>query len=65
MLPEPQLLNVQDGYPLHHGKLELLAGPERLETGWWDDDGIARDYYTAAQSAWHEPVGVSQPSAAW
>ena len=48
MLPEPQLLSTRDGYPLHHGKLELLTGPERLETGWWDDDGIARDYYTAA-----------------
>ena len=48
MLPEPQLLRTHDGYPLHYGKLRLLAGPERLETGWWDADGIARDYYTAA-----------------
>jgi protein ImuB len=24
-----------------------LAGPERLETGWWDADGISRDYYEA------------------
>ena len=47
MLPEPQLLGTQDGYPVHHGKLRLIAGPERLETGWWDDDGIARDYYMA------------------
>ena len=32
---------------LHHGSPDLLEGPERLETGWWDEDGIARDYYTA------------------
>ena len=28
--------------------LQLLAGPERLETGWWDADGLAlRDYFIA------------------
>ncbi len=47
MLPEPTLLPAEGGYPLHQGRLTLLEGPERLETGWWDDDGIARDYYTA------------------
>jgi protein ImuB len=47
MLPEPALLPAEQGYPLHQGRLTLLEGPERLETGWWDEDGIARDYYTA------------------
>jgi protein ImuB len=47
MLPEPALLPVEQGYPLHQGRLRILEGPERLETGWWDDDGITRDYYTA------------------
>jgi protein ImuB len=47
MLPEPTMLSTHDGHPLHQGKLTFLAGPERLETGWWDEDGIARDYYTA------------------
>ncbi|MDJ0813268.1 MAG: DNA polymerase Y family protein [Woeseiaceae bacterium] len=47
MLPEPARLNVDDGYPLHQGRLRILDGPERLETGWWDEDSIARDYYTA------------------
>lgn len=47
MLPEPTLLSMEQGYPLHQGRLQILEGPERLETGWWDDDGIARDYYTA------------------
>ncbi len=47
MLPEPAPLSAKQGRPLHFGRLTLLEGPERLETGWWDDDGIARDYYTA------------------
>jgi len=47
MLPEPALLAVDQGYPLHQGRLRILEGPERLETGWWDEEGIARDYYTA------------------
>ena len=47
MLPEPALLSAEQGYPLHQGRLTLLEGPERLETGWWDDDSITRDYYTA------------------
>jgi protein ImuB len=47
MLPEPALLPVDQGYPLHQGRLRILDGPERLETGWWDEDSISRDYYTA------------------
>ena len=47
MLPEPALLSAEQDMPLHQGRLTLLDGPERLETGWWDEDGIARDYYTA------------------
>jgi protein ImuB len=48
MLPEPALLPADSGCPVHQGcRLRLVEGPERLETGWWDEDGIARDYYTA------------------
>ena len=67
MLPEPALLHAEQGHPLHLGRLTLVDGPERLETGWWDDDGIARDYYTAVN-----PRGMRlwvfrnrNPSAAW
>ncbi len=31
--------------------LELLAGPERIETGWWDGNDVLRDYYIARDSA--------------
>ena len=47
LLPEPAPLPVEAGLPLHFGRVMLLDGPERLETGWWDEDGIARDYYMA------------------
>ncbi len=48
MLPEPALLSADGAYPVHQGcRLQLVAGPERLETGWWDEDGMVRDYYTA------------------
>ncbi len=26
---------------------QLLAGPERIESGWWDGGDIRRDYYLA------------------
>jgi protein ImuB len=31
--------------------LELLAGPERIECGWWDGDDAKRDYFVARQGA--------------
>jgi len=43
-LPRPVwLLNE----PLSLPKPELLQGPERIESGWWDGKGVARDYYIA------------------
>jgi len=47
MLKEPERLASEDSRPLYQGALTLLDGPERLESGWWDDDGIARDYFIA------------------
>ena len=29
----------------------LLAGPERIEAGWWDGQHVARDYFVARNSA--------------
>ena len=52
LLPDPRQLplTVDDsGHPLWQQlRLQLLAGPERLETGWWDGADICRDYYVAA-----------------
>jgi protein ImuB len=32
------------------GGLILQQGPERIESGWWDGKGVARDYYVARQA---------------
>ncbi|TWR42337.1 DNA polymerase Y family protein [Xanthomonas vasicola] len=37
LLPQP--------VPLHDPHLRIVSGPERLESGWWDDDEARRDYY--------------------
>ena len=47
MLGEPQRLDAREGLPHYRGPLELVSGPERIETGWWDGNGIARDYFVA------------------
>ena len=31
--------------------LRLLAGPERIEAGWWDGPAAARDYFIAGTPA--------------
>ncbi len=31
----------------HEGALEMRAGPERIEAGWWDGEEVRRDYYVA------------------
>ncbi len=47
LLTEPRALVTISGAPQHHGALSLLAGPERIETGWWDGRPVARDYFVA------------------
>jgi protein ImuB len=47
LLKEPRPLTVRDHRPFHGSPLALLAGPERIEAGWWDDALVARDYYIA------------------
>ena len=47
LLAEPKALVTMSGVPQHHGALSLLAGCERIETGWWDGFPVARDYFVA------------------
>lgn len=48
LLPEPQPLQERGPHPCLAGQpLRLLAGPERIESGWWDDALAARDYFVA------------------
>ena len=48
LLLRPQRLITRDGNPGYQGDLELLAGPERIEAGWWDGEEVSRDYFVAA-----------------
>ncbi|MBL8517297.1 MAG: DNA polymerase Y family protein [Betaproteobacteria bacterium] len=45
LLPVPRKLQVDRGTPLCHGKIDFLAGPERMEFGWWDGKPALRDYF--------------------
>ena len=57
LLEAPEALREVDGRPWRRGPLELLAGPERIESGWWESgekrDGkeapgdLRRDYFIA------------------
>ena len=47
LLDRPKPLAEINAVPHHDGRLELLVGPERIESGWWDDDEVARDYFVA------------------
>ena len=48
LLPEPQPLADRQAMPWFEGRpLQLLAGPERIETGWWDGGLATRDYFIA------------------
>ena len=51
LLHEPQPLSEQASRPWFDGApLQLLAGPERIESGWWDGALAARDYFIARAS---------------
>ena len=60
VLPLPLRLAMRGNRPIYQGELQLLAGPQRVEGGWWDrvvsgpgeeDVGttrhVARDYWVA------------------
>ncbi|WP_266170616.1 Y-family DNA polymerase [Dyella subtropica] len=53
-LPRPTWL-LGTPIPLR-GQVTVLAGPERMETGWWDGGDLRRDYYVVrtaqGQRAW-------------
>jgi protein ImuB len=48
LLSAPRPLDEVNAMPHHDGPLALLAGPERIESGWWDGADAARDYFIAA-----------------
>jgi protein ImuB len=53
--PRPLWL-LHHAIPLRTASTRILAGPERIESGWWDGDDMRRDYYVVqtgeGQRAW-------------
>lgn len=47
LIDPPKPLAERHYRPFHEGPLTLLAGPERIESGWWDGNDVARDYFIA------------------
>jgi protein ImuB len=47
LLPRPLRLQQQQGRPCYRGRLELLPEGERIESGWWQEGAVARDYFVA------------------
>ncbi len=49
LLRKPLRLAVKQDRPLYQGALTFLAGPDRIEAGWWDtsEDLTQRDYFIA------------------
>jgi protein ImuB len=50
LLAAPRRLEQVAEKPHYGGPLALVAGPERIETGWWDGAPCARDYFVARTS---------------
>ena len=55
LLPQPKLLQ-------RSHLIQVISGPERIESGWWDGGDVRRDYYLVAtrdgQRAWaFRPAG--------
>lgn len=47
LLPQPLALLTRQDRPFYQSPLTLLAGPDRIESGWWDDALALRDYFIA------------------
>ena len=43
ILAKPLRLATQNNRPMYQGVLQLLAGPHRVEGGWWDRTTLAGD----------------------
>ena len=78
VLPEPLRLATRGHRPLYQGVLQLLAGPHRVEGGWWDRTGdpsgpatrqVARDYWVAlsehAGVLWVFQTRLADDETAW
>jgi protein ImuB len=62
--PGPRPLWLLEPRKLEQGSFGLLAGPERIECGWWDGDDAKRDYFVAELAA-RDPAGLHPIALGW
>jgi len=67
LVDPPEALRETRGRPQRAGPLALLAGPERIESGWWDGCDARRDYFIAIdrQGRWLWIFRDPQPPGGW
>jgi protein ImuB len=71
LLRQPIALLTRQDKPFYQSPLTLLAGPERIEAGWWDDALATRDYFIACNDShlllwiYRERQGVDQTEPGW
>ena len=62
LLPAPIALDERNYAPFYGTSLTLIAGPERIEGGWWDQSWAERDYFVA-QDDEHALLWIFRPRA--
>jgi protein ImuB len=67
LVEPPEALLEKHGRPQRAGDLSLLAGPERIESGWWDGGDARRDYFVAVdgQGRWLWIFRDPRPPGGW
>jgi len=74
LLQPPRPLAIRNQQLHYRSPLTLLRGPRRIETRWWQEQGIRRDYYVAANTQGNllwvyqdlaHAGGAEQNSTAW
>jgi protein ImuB len=67
LVEPPEALGEKRGRPQRAGDLSLLAGPERIESGWWDGGDARRDYFVAVdrQGRWLWIFRDPRPPGGW
>jgi len=56
LLPSPQPLSLD---------VQVIKGPERIQTGWWDDQSINRDYYIGQSQDGQQVWIFKTPNQEW
>lgn len=71
LLPAPIPVSERNNRPYWRSPLNLLAGPERIESGWWDGALVQRDYFIAEDDThllywiYRERLANTAPGEGW